>query len=71
VKDFGVFVELEPGISGLVHASRLPSVSKDSISFHMGKRIIVEIQSVNAIKKTIDIVYVIPRLKSLWLTTTI
>jgi hypothetical protein len=58
VKDFGVFVELEPGISGLIHASRLPLGFKTLEQFSYGERIIVEIQSVNAIKKRIDMSYV-------------
>jgi hypothetical protein len=60
VKDFGVFVELEPGICGLIHASRLPLGFKKLEQFSYGERIIVEIQSVNAIKKRIDMVYVGP-----------
>jgi S1 RNA binding domain/Type I restriction enzyme R protein N terminus (HSDR_N) len=60
VRDFGVFVELEPGISGLVHASRLPLGFKRLEQFSYGERIIVEIQSVNAIKKRIDMTYVGP-----------
>jgi len=58
VKDFGVFVELEPGISGLIPAQRLPVGFKKLEQFSYGERVIVEIQSVNAIKKRIDMSYV-------------
>lgn len=60
VKDFGVFVELEPGISGLIPAQRLPLGFKRLEQFSFGERVIVEIQSVNAIKKRIDMSYVGP-----------
>jgi small subunit ribosomal protein S1 len=60
VKDFGVFVELEPGISGLIPAQRLPLGFKKLEQFTYGERVIVEIQSVNAIKKRIDMSFVSP-----------
>jgi small subunit ribosomal protein S1 len=60
VKDFGVFVELEPGISGLIPAQRLPLGFKRLEPFSLGERIVVEIQSVNAIRKRIDMSYVGP-----------
>jgi hypothetical protein len=59
-KDFGVFVELEPGLSGLIPASRLPLGFKNLEQFSSGERVIVEIQSVNAIRKRIDMSYVGP-----------
>ena len=60
VKDFGVFVELEPGISGLIPATRLPLGFKKLEQFSYGERIVVEIQSVNAIRKRIDMSYIGP-----------
>jgi hypothetical protein len=60
VKDFGVFVELEPGISGLIPAQRLPLGFKRLEQFTYGERVIVEIQSINAIKKRIDMSFVGP-----------
>ena len=60
VKDFGVFVELEPGISGLIPAQRLPLGFRKLEQFSFGERIVVEIQSVNPIRKRIDMSYVGP-----------
>lgn len=60
VKDFGVFVELEPGITGLIPAQRLPLGFKHLEQFAYGERVVVEIQSVNAIKRRIDMSYVRP-----------
>ena len=60
VKDYGVFVELEPGISGLIHASKLPLGFRKFEQFSFGERLVVEIVSVNAIKKRIEMSYVGP-----------
>lgn len=60
MRDFGVFVELEPGISGLIPVPRLPLGFKKLEQFSFGERIVVEIESVNPIRKRIDMSYVGP-----------
>ncbi|MBS1799548.1 MAG: S1 RNA-binding domain-containing protein [Acidobacteria bacterium] len=57
-KNFGVFVELEPGISGLIPAQRLPLGFIRMEQFIPNERLIVEIQSLNPIKRRIDLSYV-------------
>ena len=60
VMDYGVFVELEPGVSGLIHASRLPLGFKKLEQFSYGERLVVEILMINSIKRRIDMAYVGP-----------
>ena len=57
-KDFGVFVELEPGITGLVHSSRLPNGFRNMDQFLPGERVVVEILSINGITRRIGMAYV-------------
>jgi S1 RNA binding domain len=60
VRDFGVFVELEPGISGLIYAKRLPPNFMTLEQFAPGERLTIEIVNVNAIKKRIEMSYIGP-----------
>jgi Type I restriction enzyme R protein N terminus (HSDR_N)/S1 RNA binding domain len=60
VRDFGVFVELEPGISGLIPVKRLPVNFMTLEQFAPGERLTIEIVSVNAIKKRIEMSYIGP-----------
>lgn len=60
IMDYGVFVELEPGITGLIHASRLPLGFRTLDQFSYGERLLVEILAVNAIKRRIDMAYAGP-----------
>jgi predicted RNA-binding protein with RPS1 domain len=59
-RDFGVFVELEPGITGLVHSSHLPSGFRKMDQFLPGEGLIVEILSINGITRRIGMAYVGP-----------
>jgi predicted RNA-binding protein with RPS1 domain len=59
-KDFGVFVELEPGITGLIHSSHLPKGFKDMEQFAPGERVVVEILSISGITRRIGMAYVSP-----------
>ena len=58
VRDFGVFAELEPGITGLIHASRLPLGFANLGQFAYRERIIVQILGVYPVKKRVELAYV-------------
>lgn len=58
VREFGVFVELEPGITGLIHSSRLPLGFMRLEQFAYRERILVQILEVYPVKRKIDLVYV-------------
>ena len=58
VRDFGVFVELEPGITGLIHSSRLPLGFTRLEQFAYRERVLVEIIEVYPVKRKIDLAYV-------------
>jgi ribosomal protein S1 len=51
VMDFGVFVEVEVGISGLIPARRLPVGFGKMDQFSPGERIIVEVVSVQPFQR--------------------
>ncbi len=53
--DFGVFVELEPGLDGLIHSSKLPENFKTNKSFERGKHITVSVVSVNRVERRVDL----------------
>lgn len=57
VRDYGVFVELEPGITGLIHSSRLPLGFAKLEQFAYRERVVVEIIEVFPVKRRIDLAY--------------
>ena len=54
VKEFGVFVELEEGVVGLIHRSKLPSTFATMGEFSTEEKIEVEILAIDPIRKRID-----------------
>jgi hypothetical protein len=58
VREFGVFVELEPGITGLIHASRLPLGFARLGEFEYRERITVQVLHVYPVKRRIELAYV-------------
>ena len=58
VREFGVFVELEPGITGLIHSSRLPLGFTRMEQFAYRERVVVQIIEVYPVKQRIDLAYV-------------
>jgi small subunit ribosomal protein S1 len=57
ITDFGVFVEIEEGIEGLVHVSQISSerVEKPSQHFHVGEEIEAEVTNIDAREKKIGL----------------
>ena len=51
VSDFGVFVQLEPGIEGLIHITKVPPGKK----FEIGQEIEVYVEDVDARGKKISL----------------
>lgn len=58
VKEYGVLVEIEPGITGLIHSSRLPHGFQNLDHFSLGERVIVAILDVNGIRRRISMAFV-------------
>jgi len=57
-KNFGVFVELEPGITGLIGANGLPLGFGKLGQFMPNERLIVEIQNIFPMKRRMSLTYV-------------
>jgi small subunit ribosomal protein S1 len=57
ITDFGVFVEIEEGIEGLVHVSQISSerVDKPSQHFHVGEEIEAEVTNIDPREKKIGL----------------
>ena len=57
ITDFGVFVEIEEGIEGLVHVSQISNerVDKPSQHFHVGEEIEAEVTNIDAREKKIGL----------------
>lgn len=54
--DFGAFVELAPGVEGLLHVSELGAGARHPSSFlHVGQTLLVTVQSVDPSKKRISL----------------
>jgi 4-hydroxy-3-methylbut-2-enyl diphosphate reductase len=55
--DFGAFVELEPGVDGLVHISQISDrhIAKPSEEVHMGQKVTVKILDLNKENKRISL----------------
>lgn len=53
VKHYGIFIELEPGLSGLIHSSKLPSDFLDNDTYAIGERFIVRILKISVDDKKI------------------
>ena len=61
VKDFGVFITLEPSLDGLAHVTRLPE-GKSLDSFSKGDPVNVKIERLNSHKRQITLIIVGERL---------
>ena len=57
-KAYGVFVELEPGVTGLLHVSKLPRSFEEKDEFAIGERIVVAILDVNGLNQRIEMAFV-------------
>jgi hypothetical protein len=57
IRHFGVFAEVEPGFSGLIHTSKLPWNFHECDKFGLGEAIPVEIIQVMAAKRKIKLAY--------------
>src|SRR5581483_4847864 len=57
VRDYGVFVELEPGVTGLIHSSRLPLGFAKLEQFAFCERVVVDIIEVLPVRRRIDLAY--------------
>jgi energy-coupling factor transporter ATP-binding protein EcfA2 len=60
VKDFGVFVELEPGVTGLIPASRLPYGFSRLDHFSIGEHVIVRPLNIDGIARRMGLTFVRP-----------
>jgi exoribonuclease R len=56
--DFGVFVEIEPNLDGLVQSSRLPVNFRTDDTFRRGQPILVSIVKVNRVERRIELDWV-------------
>jgi hypothetical protein len=57
-REFGLFAELEPGVTGLVHESKLPKDFRRRDFLGVGERISVRILSVDPERRRISLAYV-------------
>lgn len=55
---YGVFVELEPGVVGLAHKSHLPRDFETNDAFLPGEMILIQVLNLDAIKGRIDMHYI-------------
>ncbi len=53
--DFGLFAELEPGVSGLLHSSKLPQGFLEKDEFAIGEEIFVVIGPIDPVKRRIEL----------------
>lgn len=58
VREFGVFVELEPGLTGLIPAFRLPANFRNLDPFDAGEKIVVKPQSMDPLKARMSLVFI-------------
>ena len=63
VNKHGVFAELEPGITGLAHASSLPADFARIDAIDVGEEVEVEIAGVDSAKQKIKLFIVSPNMK--------
>jgi ribosomal protein S1 len=52
---FGVFVEIEPGVDGLIHSSKLPVDFKTNEAFRRGEMVHVSILSVDRVERRVEL----------------
>jgi ribosomal protein S1 len=65
VNQFGVFAELEPGITGLVHSSRLPAHYTKIDAIGVGEEIEVAVTQVNSLTQRMKLNVVSPSVSSM------
>ncbi|HEY4379801.1 MAG TPA: S1 RNA-binding domain-containing protein [Acidobacteriaceae bacterium] len=58
VREFGVFVELEPGVAGLIPASRLPKRFEILDHFHPGEKVVVKPLNIDPIRTRMGLQFV-------------
>jgi hypothetical protein len=52
---FGVFVELEPNLDGLIHSSKLPADFRTNAFFRRGEKVRVSVLSVDRVEKRLEL----------------
>ena len=57
---FGVFVELEPGLNGLIHSSKLPMDFETNNAFQRGQKVSVLILNVDRIERRVELDWIRP-----------
>jgi hypothetical protein len=58
---FGVFVELEPGLDGLIHSSKLPVDFKTNDAFRRGQMVLVSILSIDRVARRLELALIGPK----------
>jgi ribosomal protein S1 len=58
VKEFGVFVELDPGVTGLIPGSKLPHGYANLEHFGIGERVVVKPLNINGIERRMALQFV-------------
>ena len=58
LKHYGIFVELEPGLTGLIHKSKLPNDFLSNDSFCIDEHVTVRIGRVDIVHQKMDLHFV-------------
>ena len=58
---FGVFVELEPGVDGLIHSSKLPMDFRTNEAFQRGRKVYVSIINVDRVERRVELDWLAPK----------
>ena len=61
IATFGVFVELEPGLNGLIHSSKLPMDFRVNDAFRRGEKILVSVLNVDRTEQRLELDWIGPR----------
>jgi hypothetical protein len=56
--EYGAFIELEPGMVGLLHSSRLPVNFRTDDTFQRGRKIYVSVRNVDRVERRIELDWV-------------
>jgi hypothetical protein len=60
LQPYGIFVELEPGVTGLVHVSKLPTGFMRQNRLGVGDKVVARILDIDTVKRRISLRYVRP-----------
>jgi hypothetical protein len=58
---FGVFVEIEPGLDGLIHSSKLPMNFRTNDALRRGQKVHVSILNVDRIERRVELDWICPK----------